>query len=200
MMSWILTAITLIGFGFTIVQFFEQLAQIHGIEPPSRPLSPSHFALALIGAGVVALVVSGWQYRAVLRYLRQATSPRSPDSVKSRRTRRCTGSPSSRSSSAYSRFSPSRRGRRENNPACQASLFSEHVHGLEPLLAQYWWVLFVRGALAVAFGLTTLVWPDLSFAVLLLFVSDLVPASTGRSRWFRLSRPRSAGPTFSTAL
>jgi uncharacterized membrane protein HdeD (DUF308 family) len=42
---------------------------------------------------------------------------------------------------------------------------------LEPLLAQYWWVLFVRGALAVAFGMTTLVWPELSFAVLLLFVA-----------------------------
>jgi uncharacterized membrane protein HdeD (DUF308 family) len=45
------------------------------------------------------------------------------------------------------------------------------IHGLEPLLAQYWWVLFVRGALAATFGMTTLVWPDLSFAVLHLFVA-----------------------------
>ena len=48
---------------------------------------------------------------------------------------------------------------------------SGDLHGLQPLLAQYWWVLFVRGALAVAFGMTTLVWPELSFAVLLLFVA-----------------------------
>lgn len=48
---------------------------------------------------------------------------------------------------------------------------SDRPHGLEPLLADYWWILFVRGALAVAFGLTTLVWPELSFAVLLLFVA-----------------------------
>ena len=72
-----------------------------------------------------------------------------------------------------------------------SSVFDE-AHGLEPLLAQYWWVLFVRGALAVVFGLTTLVWPDLSFAVLLLFVATwfladgavaLLPAFTSTQRW-----------------
>jgi uncharacterized membrane protein HdeD (DUF308 family) len=51
------------------------------------------------------------------------------------------------------------------------SQISDDLHGLQPLLAQYWWILFVRGALAVAFGMTTLVWPELSFAVLLLFVA-----------------------------
>lgn len=72
------------------------------------------------------------------------------------------------------------------------SLFSDHVHGLEPLLAQYWWILFVRGALAVAFGLTTLVGPDLTFDLLLLFVATwfladgavaLVQAFTAAQRW-----------------
>jgi uncharacterized membrane protein HdeD (DUF308 family) len=70
--------------------------------------------------------------------------------------------------------------------------FSGQNDGLEPLLAQYWWVLFVRGALAVAFGLTALVWPDLSFAVLLLLVAcwfltdgvvGLVQAFTAVQRW-----------------
>lgn len=51
------------------------------------------------------------------------------------------------------------------------SPLSDDLDGLQPLLAQYWWILFVRGALAVAFGMTTLVWPELSFAVLLLFVA-----------------------------
>jgi uncharacterized membrane protein HdeD (DUF308 family) len=53
----------------------------------------------------------------------------------------------------------------------RASHLSDDLHGLAPLLAQYWWVLFVRGALAVAFGITTLVWPELSFAVLLTLVA-----------------------------
>jgi uncharacterized membrane protein HdeD (DUF308 family) len=59
------------------------------------------------------------------------------------------------------------------------STFSDGVHGLEPLLAQYWWVLFVRGALAVVFGLTTLVWPDLSLAVLHWFVATWLLADGG---------------------
>ncbi len=71
MMSWVRTAIALIGFGFTIVQFFERFAQFPGAEPAARPLAAFYFGLLLIGAGVVALVVSGWQYRAVIRYLRQ---------------------------------------------------------------------------------------------------------------------------------
>jgi uncharacterized membrane protein HdeD (DUF308 family) len=69
---------------------------------------------------------------------------------------------------------------------------SDGVHGLEPLLAQYWWVLWVRGALAIVFGLTTLAWPDLSFAVLVMLVAtwflvDGVVASlqafTSAKRW-----------------
>ncbi len=64
--------------------------------------------------------------------------------------------------------------------------------GLAPVLAQYWWVLFLRGALAIAIGLTTLFWPDLSFAVLHLvvatwFVADAAIASvqafTSPRRW-----------------
>jgi len=70
MMSWIRTAITLIGFGFTIVQFFERLGPLTG-EPLRRPLAPFYFGSLLIGAGVVALVVAGWQYRTVIGYMRQ---------------------------------------------------------------------------------------------------------------------------------
>lgn len=70
--------------------------------------------------------------------------------------------------------------------------FSGHHDGLGPLLTQYWWVLFVRGALAVAFGFTALVWPALSFAALLLvvagwFLADgvvgFVQAFTAAPRW-----------------
>ena len=71
MMAWVRTAITLIGFGFTIVQFFERLPALGGSEPLRRPAAPFYFGLLLIGAGVVALVISGLQYRTVLAYLRQ---------------------------------------------------------------------------------------------------------------------------------
>jgi putative membrane protein len=71
MMAWVRTAITLIGFGFTIVQFFERLPQLTGAEPLRQPAAPFYFGLLLIGAGIVALVISGWQYRTVIAYLRQ---------------------------------------------------------------------------------------------------------------------------------
>ena len=70
MATWILTSITLIGFGFTIVLVFDEFSRFTGVEPPARPLAPFHFGLALIGTGVVALVIAGWQYRAILAYLR----------------------------------------------------------------------------------------------------------------------------------
>jgi len=69
---------------------------------------------------------------------------------------------------------------------------TDTAHDLQPVLAQYWWVLFLRGALAVAFGVITLAWPDLSFAVTLVFVAtwfvmDGVVASlqafTSVNRW-----------------
>jgi len=70
MMSWVRTAIALIGFGFTIVQFFDRLNRIPGADPAARPLAAFYFGMLLVGAGVAALVISGWQYRAVLRYLK----------------------------------------------------------------------------------------------------------------------------------
>jgi len=70
MASWLMTSITLIGFGFAIVMIFDQLNRLTNVAPPLRPFAPFHFGLLLIGAGVAGLVVAGWQYRTVLRYLR----------------------------------------------------------------------------------------------------------------------------------
>ena len=64
-------AITLIGFGFTIVQFFERLNDMEGVAPAAQPFAARYVGLVLIGAGVVALVVSVVQYRATTRYLWQ---------------------------------------------------------------------------------------------------------------------------------
>ena len=71
MASWVLTAITLIGFGFTIVLLFDELGRFTGKQPPVRLLAPYQFCLLLIGVGIAALVAAGWRYRAVLAYLRQ---------------------------------------------------------------------------------------------------------------------------------
>jgi putative membrane protein len=61
--------VALIGFGFTIVQFFQRLNQTEGVAPAVRPQAPRHLGLALIGAGVVALIISAQQYRRMVRYL-----------------------------------------------------------------------------------------------------------------------------------
>jgi putative membrane protein len=69
MMSWIRTAVSLIGFGFTIVQFFQRLEELPGVNPAVHPAAPRYLGLALIGCGIGALVVSVWQYHWAIRYL-----------------------------------------------------------------------------------------------------------------------------------
>jgi len=68
-MSWLRTAVALIGFGFALVQYFNRLQQIPGERPAYLPTAPEFLGLALIACGVLALVVSIWQYRWGIRYL-----------------------------------------------------------------------------------------------------------------------------------
>ncbi|HET7923421.1 MAG TPA: DUF202 domain-containing protein, partial [Rhodanobacteraceae bacterium] len=51
MVSWLLTAVTLIAFGFAIVMIFDQFSRFTRVAPPSHPLAPFHFGLLMIGAG-----------------------------------------------------------------------------------------------------------------------------------------------------
>jgi putative membrane protein len=69
MMSWLRTAVALIGFGFAIVQYFEHLLQMPGASPAYLPHAPRYLGLALIGCGILALAISIWQYRWGIRYL-----------------------------------------------------------------------------------------------------------------------------------
>lgn len=69
MMSWVRTAVALIGFGFTIVQFFDRMQQMPGVNSARFPEAPRFLGLALISCGILALVVSIWEYRWTLRYL-----------------------------------------------------------------------------------------------------------------------------------
>jgi len=69
LMAWVRTGLSLIGFGFTIVQFFQRLNDMQGVAPARRPEAPRDLGLALIFAGVFSLFVSGWQYRRLVKYL-----------------------------------------------------------------------------------------------------------------------------------
>ena len=69
LLSWIRTAVSLIGFGFTIVQFFQRVPELPGAKPAHHPDAPWYLGLALIFCGIVALVVSIWQYHWTIRYL-----------------------------------------------------------------------------------------------------------------------------------
>src|SRR5437764_11496296 len=69
MMSWLRTAVALIGFGFAIVQYFNHLQQLPGARPAYLPAAPEYLGLALISCGVLALVISIWQYWWTVRYL-----------------------------------------------------------------------------------------------------------------------------------
>jgi putative membrane protein len=59
----------MIGFGFTIVQFFDRLHDMDAARAALRPGAPRYLGLMLIGAGTLALLISIWQYRMLLGYL-----------------------------------------------------------------------------------------------------------------------------------
>jgi len=69
LMSWVRTATALIGFGFTIVQFFAHLKTMEGVASPIHLEAPRYLGLALIGTGIVASCIALWEYRWLVRYL-----------------------------------------------------------------------------------------------------------------------------------
>jgi len=68
-MAWLRTAVALIGFGFAIVQYINHLQEIRGARPAYLRSAPEYFGLSLILCGILALVISIWQYRWSIRYL-----------------------------------------------------------------------------------------------------------------------------------
>ena len=69
MMSWLRTAVALIGFGFALVQYLSHLQQIPGARSAYLPTAPEYLGLALIFCGILALVISIWQYSWTVRYM-----------------------------------------------------------------------------------------------------------------------------------
>ena len=62
LMSWVRTAVSLIGFGFTIVQFFERLSSMEGVHPALRPQAPRSVGLSLIAEGFEVHIPKGYIY------------------------------------------------------------------------------------------------------------------------------------------
>jgi putative membrane protein len=69
-MAWIRTATSLISFGFTIYKFFQFLREENQIQHPDRIFGSREFALLMILAGLVALVIATLQHRRDMKNLR----------------------------------------------------------------------------------------------------------------------------------
>jgi putative membrane protein len=66
------TAVALIGFGFTVAKFFQDvLANVPEQVRVMRQTGPRNFGLALIAAGVVSLILFTWQYHVAANLLRK---------------------------------------------------------------------------------------------------------------------------------
>ena len=69
MMAYLRTAVSLIGFGFAIVQFFQNFRQMPGDASARFPDAAWYLGLALIACGILAAIFSVLEYRWTLRYL-----------------------------------------------------------------------------------------------------------------------------------
>jgi putative membrane protein len=66
LMAWIRTALSMIGFGFTIYKFFQYLPEEIAAGNIRRPQAPRNLGLTLIALGTVALAAAAWQHRRFL--------------------------------------------------------------------------------------------------------------------------------------
>src|SRR5262245_27695036 len=67
--AWTRTAVSLIGFGFTIFQFFQRLSQMPGVQKPREPWLPEALSVALVVVGTFGLLVAFLEYRWIVRWL-----------------------------------------------------------------------------------------------------------------------------------
>jgi putative membrane protein len=72
LMAGVRTGVSLIGFGFTVAQFFERLQGKIPLIEQIRPEAPRNIGLTLIAAGVGLIGLFLWQYRQLVAYLWEA--------------------------------------------------------------------------------------------------------------------------------
>ncbi len=69
LMSWVRTGVSMIGFGFTIVQFLERFAGFEHVKAAHYAGAPRLLGMMLIGAGTVGLLVSTLHYHTLMAEL-----------------------------------------------------------------------------------------------------------------------------------
>lgn len=69
MLAYLRTSVSLIGFGFAIVQFLNNVQSIPGAADPRFPNAPLYMGLALIFCGIVAAIIAMIEFRWTLKYL-----------------------------------------------------------------------------------------------------------------------------------
>lgn len=71
LMAAVRTSVSLIGFGFTVAQFFDKMQD--KVPEGMRGIGvniPRNLGLILIGAGVISLIMFLWQYRTSVDHLK----------------------------------------------------------------------------------------------------------------------------------
>lgn len=69
MLAYLRTSVSLIGFGFALVQFMHNVQAIPGASDPRFPNAPLYMGLALIFCGIMATIIAIVEFRYTLRYL-----------------------------------------------------------------------------------------------------------------------------------
>src|SRR6266567_2992834 len=62
LMAWIRTAISMIGFGFSIYKFFQYQSEEVVAAHPHRAQAPRNLGLTLVALGTLALAAAAWQH------------------------------------------------------------------------------------------------------------------------------------------
>ena len=78
LMAWVRTAVSLIGFGFTIYKFFQYFQEEAQIEQVPRLITPRALGLFMISAGVFTLVLAALEHARAMKRLKAQYSTMPP--------------------------------------------------------------------------------------------------------------------------
>jgi putative membrane protein len=68
LLSWVRTSVSMIGFGFTIYNFYSGVFEGLGGGPRSHEAA-RNLGMALVAAGTVAVIIAVWNYWSINQYL-----------------------------------------------------------------------------------------------------------------------------------
>jgi putative membrane protein len=73
LMAWIRTSVSMISFGFSIYKFFQYLLESNLTAGNLQHAAPRNFGIALVGMGMVLLIIAVLEYFLFLRNLSRRT-------------------------------------------------------------------------------------------------------------------------------